>query len=114
MISALVKKGSAAAKTAHKLFNPMGVKPVAIGDINYYEGTKTVIETPYITTANALNWFLLDSSLVNPLYVGIGEMPTLREPLKEKNESIRTNISGFYKFGIVDLQIGIYGSTGAV
>ncbi len=108
----VVKKGSATARTAKKLF-AFGISPVAVNDINIYEGEFTIIETPYITAANKANWFLIDSSKENPLYVGIGEYPTLREPIKEANEAIRTNCTGFWKQGVINMPFAIYGSTGA-
>ena len=108
----IVKKGSAAARTAKKLFAE-SISPVAVGDINIYEGELTVVETPFITTANKLNWFLRDASLDNPLKVGIGEYPTMREPLRLENEAVRTNVTGFFKLGCVNMPFAWYGSTGA-
>jgi len=107
----VVKKGSAASRLAKRLF-AMGISPVAVADINIYEGEFTIIETPYISAANKAYWFMLDSTLDNPLKVGIGEYPTLREPIKESNESIRTNVTGFWKQGCVNMSYSIYGSNG--
>lgn len=110
----IVKKGSAASRVAKKLF-AFGISPIAVEDINIYEGELTIIETPYITSTNKAYWFLRDSKmpLGNSCVVGIGEFPTLREPIKQNNEAIRTNATGFWKQGIVNLPFDWYGSTGA-
>lgn len=110
----VVKKGSANEREALKLF-AYGIKPTAVADINIYEGSKTVVSTPYITTANKLYWFAIASQDPNgnPLKMGIGEYPTLREPIKQNNEAIRTNCTGFWKQGIVNMPYSIYCSTGA-
>jgi len=108
----IVKKGSAAARTARKLFAE-SISPVAVGDINLYQGTLTVVETPFITDANKTCWFLRDASYDNSLKVGIGEYPTMREPIVLENEAIRTNVTGFAKFGCVNMPFDWYGSTGA-
>jgi len=103
----VVKKGSATARNAKKLF-AFNISPVAVNDINIYEGTMRVIETPYITYANRLNWFLIDSSKEIPMYVGIGEMPTLRAPIIENNEAIRTNCTGFWKQGVNNMPYNVF------
>jgi len=111
--SICVKKGSAAHREAIRLF-AKDIKPTAVADINIYEGELTVVETPYITTANKLNWFLIDlSTEVSPLGVGIGEYPTMREPIKESNEAIRSNCTGFWKQGVINMPWQIYGSDGS-
>lgn len=109
----VVKKGSAAAREAIREF-AKEIKPTAINDINIYEGMLTVIETPYLTTANKKNFFFLDLSLYeSPLAVGVGEYPTLRDPIKLDNESIRSNCTGFWKQGVLNMPFQVYGSTGA-
>ena len=107
----VVKKGSAAARTAKKLFAE-SISPVAVGDINLYEGELTIVETPYITTANKLNWFLRDANFKNSLRVKIGEFPTMREPIKLENEAVRVNITGFMSVGIANMPFDWYGSLG--
>jgi len=108
----VVKKGSAAHREAIRLF-AKEIKPTAVNDINIYEGEITVVETPYITTANKTNWFLYDlSKEMSPLAVGIGEYPTMREPIKESNEAIRTNATDFRKQGVINMPGQIYGSDG--
>jgi len=107
----IVKKGSAAARTAKKLFAE-SISPVAVGDINIYQGELTVVESPFISSTNKANWFLRDASLDNPLKVGIGQYPTLREPIRLENEAIRSNITGFWKQGIVNMPFSWYGSNG--
>lgn len=110
----VVKKGSAAHREAIRMF-AKEIKPTAVNDINIYEGELTVVETPYITTTNKAYWFLMDLSIdQSPLGVGIGEMPTLREPMKETNEAIRTNCTGFWKQGCLNMPYQIYGSDGSV
>lgn len=109
----VVKKGSAAHREAIKLF-AKEIKPTAVNDVNIYEGEITVVETPYITTANKANWFLYDLSMeTSPLAVGVGEYPTMREPIKETNEAIRSNCTGFWKQGCINMPWNMYGSTGA-
>ena len=108
----IVKKGSAAARTARKLFAE-GINPTAVGDINIYEGAYTIVETPFILAANKLNWFArCNGSLLNSMVVGVGEYPTMRTPITESNEAIRSNVTGFFKMGIANMPYDIYGSTG--
>ena len=110
----VVKKGSPNAREAIKLF-AFGIKPTAVADINIYEGAMTIIETPYITTTNKNYWFAFASKDPNgnPLKIGIGEYPTLRDPIKQNNEAIRTNCTGFWKEGITNIPYSIFASTGA-
>jgi hypothetical protein len=110
----VVKKGSENAREAKRLF-AMGISPVAVADINIYEGSKTIIETPYITYANRNNWYAFASKnpMGNPLKIGIGEYPTLREPIRQNNEAVRSNCTGFWKMGITNIPFAWYGSTGA-
>lgn len=107
----VVKKGTAAAKDAKKLF-ASNISPIQVASVNIYEGQVIIIETPYIV--DPLNWFAIDSSKELPLYVGINEMPTLRAPFIDKDESVRTNCTAFYKVGVNNMPYSIYGSTGAV
>lgn len=108
----IVKKGSAAERTARKLFAE-SISPVAIGDINLYEGEKTIVSTPYITSANKLNYFLRDSRFKNPLRVKIGQMPTMHEPIRLENEGVRVNVTGFFAISCINIPFSWYGSTGA-
>jgi hypothetical protein len=109
----VVKKGSDNARTAKRLF-ANGINPTQINDINLYEGTYNIIETPYITTANKNYWFALalNGAWKHPLIMGVTEYPTMREPQVLENEAVRSNITGFWKQGIRNLPIGIYGSDG--
>jgi hypothetical protein len=107
----IVKKGSAAEREARKLFAE-SISPVAVGDINLYEGEKTIVSTPYITTANKLCYWLRDSKYKNALRVKIGEMPTLREPHLMQNESIVTNVTGFFSVACTNMPFAWYGSLG--
>jgi len=108
----VVKKGSAAAREAKRLF-AFGISPTAINDINIYEGELTIIEVPYITTANKLNWFMFDLSVeVSPLYVGINKVPTMEAPIVQNNGAIRSNVEGFWKTGVQNMPYNVYGSTG--
>lgn len=109
----IVKKGSENSIIAKKLF-ANGISPIHVADINIYEGSKTIIETPYISYANRNNWFARASQDPNgnPLQVGVGEYPTLREPIKQNNEAIRTNCTGFWLQGIVNMPYSWFGSTG--
>jgi hypothetical protein len=109
----VVKKGSANARSAKQIFGMNGMVPTAVGDINIYEGAYTLIETPYITTANKLYWFALATSqFANPLYVGITKMPSMNEPVVALNNSITSNATGYFKVGITNLPINVYGSIG--
>jgi hypothetical protein len=106
----IVKKGGAASRAARKIFAEK-ISPIAIGDINLYEGELTIVETPYLTSGTA--WFLFDSRIdVSPVYMGINDMPALREPITESNQAIRSNCTGFWKNGIIKMPLNIYGSTG--
>lgn len=108
----VVKKGSAAAREAVRLF-AKEIKPTAVADINIYEGALTIVETPYVTATNKAYWSLFDLSVYDsPLAVGIGEYPTLREPIKESNEAIRSNCTGFWKQGVINMPFQVYGSDG--
>jgi hypothetical protein len=106
----VVKKGSEASRQAIRLF-AKDIKPTAVNDINIYEGAQTVVETPYITYANRAKWFQYDlSTFESPLAVGVGEYPSLREPIKETSEAIRSNCTGFWKQGVINMPFQIYGS----
>lgn len=109
----IVKKGSANERIARKLFAE-NISPVAVGDINLYQGTLTIVSTPFITTANKNYWFLRDASYDNSLKVGVGEYPTMREPIRLENEAVRTNVTGFFKLGNVNMPFDWFGSTGSV
>ena len=108
----IVKKGSAAERTAKRLY-AFGIQPTQINDINIYFGEMIIVASPYILSSKKLNWFLRDSSLENPVIVGIGENPTMREPKIQDNEAIRSNVTGFWKQGIANIPFSWYGSTGA-
>jgi len=107
----VVKKGSPNSVMAKRLF-AKHIKPVQINDINIYEGSYTIIETPYITAANKAFWFMCDSKLENPLYVGIQKMPSMNEPIRQNNEAVRSNCTGYWKQGINNMPL-MYCSTGA-
>ncbi len=108
----IVKKGTANHREAIRLF-AKEIKPTAVADINIYEGMYTIVETPYITTANKNYWFMADlRTQTSPLAVGIGEYPTLREPIKERDESIRSNCTGFWKQGVINMPYQYYGGDG--
>ena len=77
------------------------------------EGEFKIIETPYILAANKAFWFLKDSSMESPLAVGIGEFPTMREPMRQKNEAFWINVTGFFKTGVTNLTYSIYGGDGS-
>ena len=108
----IVKKGSAAERMARKLFAE-SISPVAVGDINLYEGEKTIVSTPYIKTENKLNWFLRDSRFKNALRVKIGQMPTMHEPIRLENEAVRVNVTGFMAVACTNMPFAWFGSTGS-
>lgn len=108
----VVKYGSAAHREAIRLF-AKEITPTAVNDINIYEGEKRVVATPYITTANKKYWFGMDlTTELSPLAVGLGEYPTMREPIKQSDESIRSNCTGFWKQGAINMTYQVYGSNG--
>ncbi len=107
------KKGSAVEREAVKLF-ASGINPTAVADVNIYEGQFKIIATPYITAANKAHYFFIDSTLGNPLYVGIGMMPQLMTPKVESNEAVRSNCIGYWKQGVNNMPFAIYGSNGTV
>ncbi len=108
----IVKKGSPNSVLAKKLF-AFGINPTAVADINIYYGTFKIIETPYITATNKNFWFMRDSRMENSLKLGIGIYPSMNEPIRQNNESIRSNVTGFWKQGIVNLPYDWYGSDGS-
>lgn len=108
----VVKLGSAASRQAKKLF-AFGIQPTAISDINIYKGELTIIETPYITAANAAFWFLFDLRVdASPLYAGITQSPAMQEPIRQNNGAIRSNVEGFWSQGIVNAPGNVWGSNG--
>lgn len=109
----VVKKGSAAHNEAVRLF-AKDIVPTAVNDINIYEGGMLrVIATPYITTTNKNFWFLFASKLEeSPLYMGITKTATLSDPILEKNNSVTTNATAFWKQGINNMPFNVYGSNG--
>jgi hypothetical protein len=107
----IVKKGSQNEREAIKLF-AKDIKPTAVADINIYQGSKTIVSTPYISYANRNYWFARASQLDNSLKIGIGMKPTLQEPIRQNNEAIRTNCMGIWKQGIVNMPFDWYGSDG--
>lgn len=110
----VVKKGSVNARAAKQIFGMKGMVPTSVGDINIYEGEYTLIETPYLTNAHKNYWFALATSqFANPLYVGITQMPMMHEPIRALNNSITANVTGYFKLGITNMPINVYGSTGA-
>ena len=110
----VVKKGSANEREARRLFAEK-ISPTAIGDINLYEGTKTIVAVPFITSANKNYWFAHASGLPtgNSLRLGIGMKPSLQEPIRQNNEAIRTNCLGIWKQGIVNMPFDWIGSDGS-
>ena len=111
--SILVKKGSAVARAAKRLF-ANEITPTAVGDINVYEGSLRVIETPYITSTNKAYWFLIDSNImVSPVVLDVVKYPTFSDPIPQDNNSIRSNVTGYWRNGIAVLPVNIYGGKGA-
>ena len=88
------------------------IQPVAVNDINIYEGEFRIISTPYITTTNKSYWFMKDSSYDNPVKFGITEMPSMKPVKIDDNEAYRSNVTGFWKKGIVNMPFNWYGSNG--
>ena len=108
----MVKKGGNAANTAKRLF-ANNINPTQINDINLYQGELTIIETPYIS--NTEHWFLLDDSIMDsPVVCGMNKGITFSEPMTQKNNAVRTNITMYLKTGIVKLPVNVYGGDGTV
>jgi len=108
----VVKLGSAPARMAKKLFAE-GITPTHIDDVNIYEGEFTIIELPLISVANTNYWWMFDTKQEkSPLYMGIKKYPTMNEPIKQNNEAVRSNVTGFWKQGVTNMPYMIYGSTG--
>jgi hypothetical protein len=107
----IVKKGSPNSKIAKKLF-AFGINPTKVADINIYEGTYKIIETPYIPATKKNYWFMRDSSLENSLIFGIGKYPSMNEPVIDKNRSVYSSITAFWKRGVANMPFDIYGSDG--
>ena len=108
----MVKKGSAAAKKAIQMF-ASNINPTAVDDINIYAGMLKVVETPFISTTNKANFFLIDENIMDsPVVCGMVQTPTFQDPIKLENESIRSNIIGYWKTGINKMPLNVYGSTG--
>ena len=107
-----VKKGSDNDRMARRLF-AFGISPISVADINIYEGgLKTIVTTPYITTANKNIWEARDSSIENSVILGINRAPAMREPKVQNNEAIRSNCTAFWKRGIKNVPHDRYGSDG--
>lgn len=111
----VVKRGSENAREAKKLF-AKGIQPTQVGNVNIYEGEFTIIETPMISATNKNAWFAYDSmfEIPMPLYVGVHKMPVFNDPIKQNNEAVRMNVTGYMKVGINNLPINFYGSDGSV
>lgn len=109
----VVKLGSANAREAKRLF-AKGITPNKVANVNIYEGEFTIIETPMISDAR--QWFAYDSNydVAMPLYVGTLKMPSYNEPIKQENEAVLLNCTGFMKVGIDNLPMNFYGSDGTV
>lgn len=107
----IVKKGGSAAREAKKLF-AFGIQPTQVSNVNIYEGSKTIIETPMITSQTA--WFAYDSNLPidMPLYVGIVDPIQMHEPSVEKNLAVTYPVTGYWKVGINNQPVNFYGSNG--
>lgn len=107
-----VKMGSDNARMAKRLF-AYNISPISIADINIYKGAKTVVETPYITTAAKAYWGARDSKFKNSLILGINKMPGMNEPIKLDNEAISASVTAFWKRGIKNIPHEHYGSDGS-
>lgn len=111
----VVKKGSANEREAVRLF-AKEIKATAVADINIYEGTKTIVALPFITSAHKNYWFAHASGLPtgNSLRIGIGMKPTLQDGQLQKNLAIYTPCVGIWKQGIVNMPFDWVGSDGTV
>jgi len=111
----IVKKGSQASRTARRLFAEK-IAPTQINDINIYEGSKTIVETPFISTANKLNWYARASKVPtrNSLRLKVVQMPKMHEPITNyDNLAVKSAVTGYWTAQIVNMPYDWYGSTGA-
>ena len=110
----VVAKGGAASRLAIKQFAE-GISPVAIGDINMYQGSVTIYEDPYITSTDY--WYAFDSSYAkrngNAIATFINNDPVMHAPIIEKNRAVTTSVTWFANTNIVSLPTMWYISTGA-
>lgn len=106
----IVKKGSANHREAKRLFAMDAIRPTTYNDINIYEGELDIVVTPYILPANKNNWLLMDTTeQESPFYVGINKMLSLNEPQVQSDESVRSNVTGFWKSGVINMPYTVYG-----
>lgn len=110
----VVMKGSANARTARRLFG----KGTALyspdqSNINIYETDNVrIIETPYFQSAPN-RWFALASGEDNPLVVKFIERPTLHEKQVQTNMDVVYPCTMSFEAGVVNMPLGILGSTGS-
>lgn len=111
----IVKKGGAASRIARKMFAE-GISPVAIGDINLYEGAVKIYEDPYLTSTDY--WWAYDSSFAkrngNTIATFINNDPVMHPPIVEKNRAVTSSVTWFANTNIVALPVNWYISSGAV
>lgn len=109
----IVKKGGAASRMARKLFAE-GISPVAIGDINLYEGSVNIYEDPFITGNDY--WYAFDSSMAddNAVATFINKDPIMHPPIVEKNRAVTSSTTGYWNTNIVCLPVMWYISNGTV
>jgi len=109
----IVAKGGAASRLALKMFAE-GISPVAIGDINLYEGSVKVYQDPYLDNTNY--WYAFDSKrasmIGNSMVTFINKDPVMHEPIVEKNRAVSTSVTGYWKSNIVALPTEWYVSSG--
>jgi hypothetical protein len=105
----IVKMGSSASQMAKKLF-ANNIAPTHVADVNIYQASVRIVETPGITSDTM--WIAYASKYRSPLYVGVTNMPSLDEPIKQKNGSVWTNCFMDYKVGINNMPYMLFGSTG--
>jgi len=118
----IVKSGSEAARRAKQIFgvteNNAQYRVDNSGNVNIYAGRYTIIETPYITWANAnTRYFLTAMSDAmgmaewNPFFCNFIRRPGIRgECLVKDNLDYEYAYSGSFKFGVRNLPMHIRGS----
>lgn len=116
----LVKLWSKAAHEWKQLFFGEGYRTNTLVGINgtniYTNGEYTVVESPYITS-NTAYYFLSDfdmGMIDNPFYMWVMDFPTIYGEEDSVNTLTRqiTYVS-YYKLGLKNIPIGVYGSLGA-
>lgn len=100
----IVKKGSDAHRKAVQLY-AKDITPTQINDINVYQGTMTIIASPFITTATNVAYKASRGNIggENSIKLGMGAKPTWQAQQISDNGDIFYRIESWWKLGIFQL-----------